>query len=185
MPKSSKPRKQYRPHGINARAHVVAMMGAAALHIDDRTVWALALDSAITSVARGKASQQEWSCIFAAAALLEDLVKAGKARDPDDIVRHAEDACIAITTRYRLGQRAVRAQELAHLPVEIEQLRRKRTEVREELKAVLTSYLKQLDIDPAEVGGASDDDLSELFQSIPLGDDEGLGPMEIAELESK
>ena len=115
MPKSSKPRKQYRPHGINARAHVVAMMGAAALHIDDRTVWALALDSAITSVARGKASQQEWSCIFAAAALLEDLVKAGKARDPDDIVRHAEDACIAITTRYRLGQRAVRAQELADL----------------------------------------------------------------------
>ncbi len=61
------------------------------------------------------ASQQQWSCIFAAAALLEDLVKAGKARDPDDIVRHAEDACIAITTRYRLGQRAVRAQELADL----------------------------------------------------------------------
>jgi hypothetical protein len=30
-------------------------------------------------------------------------------------VRHAEDACIAITTRYRLGQRAVRAQELADL----------------------------------------------------------------------
>lgn len=30
-------------------------------------------------------------------------------------MRHAEDACIAITTRYRLGQRAVRAQELADL----------------------------------------------------------------------
>ncbi len=115
MPKSSKPRKQYRPHGINVTAHVVAMMGAAALHIDDRTVWSLALDSAITSVAQGKATQQEWSCIFAAAALLEDLVKAGNARDPDDIVRHAEDACIAITTRLRNGQRAVRAQELADL----------------------------------------------------------------------
>ena len=115
MPKSSKPRKQYRPRGINTSAHVVAMMGAAALHIDDRTVWALALDSAITSVAQGKASQQQWSCIFAAAALLEDLVRAGKARDPDGIVRAAEDACIAITTRLRGGQRAVRAQELADL----------------------------------------------------------------------
>ena len=52
---------------------------------------------------------------LSAAALVEDLVKAGKASDPDDIVRHAEDACIAITTRYRLGQRAVRAQELADL----------------------------------------------------------------------
>lgn len=61
-------------------AYVVAMMGASALHIDDRTIWALALDSAITSVAQGKASQQQWSCIFAAAALLEDLVKAGKVR---------------------------------------------------------------------------------------------------------
>ena len=115
MPKSSKPRKQYRPHGINARAHVVAMMGASALHIDDRTVWSLALDSAITSVARGNASRQEWSCIFAAAALLEQLVRDGKVRDPDDIVRHAEDACISITTRLRNGQRAVRAQELADL----------------------------------------------------------------------
>ena len=115
MPKSAKPRKQYRPRGINTKAHVVAMMGASALHINDRTIWSLALDSAITSVAQGKATQQEWSCIFAAAALLEDLVKSGKVRDPDDIVRHAEDACIAITTRYRLGQRAVRAQELADL----------------------------------------------------------------------
>ena len=115
MPKSAKPRKQYKPHGVNAQAHLVAMMGAAALHLDDRTVWSLALDSAITSVAQGKASQQQWSCIFAAAALLEDLVRSGKVRDPDDIVRHAEDACIAITTRYRRGQTAVRAQELADL----------------------------------------------------------------------
>ena len=115
MPKSSRPRKQYKPHGINTKAHVVAMMGASALHIDDRTVWALALDSAITSVAQGKASVQQWSCIFAAAALLEQLVRDGKVRDPDGIVRHAEDACISITTRYRLGQRAVRAQELADL----------------------------------------------------------------------
>ena len=91
------------------------MMGAAALHIDDRTVWSLSLDSAITSVAQGKATQQQWSCIFAAAALLEDLVRSGKARDPDGIVQAAEDACIAITTRLRRGQRAVRAQELADL----------------------------------------------------------------------
>ena len=90
-------------------------MGAAALHIDDRTVWSLALDSAITSVAKGKASLQEWSCIFAAAALLEELVRAGKAKDPDGIVQAAEDTCAAIIERLRRGQRAVRAQELADL----------------------------------------------------------------------
>lgn len=115
MPKSAKPRKQYRPRGINTKAHVVAMMGASALHIDDRTVWSLALDCAITGVARGRASRQDWTCIFEAAALLEGLVKVGKAKDPDNVVSRAEDACAAIITRYKQGQRAVRAQELADL----------------------------------------------------------------------
>lgn len=115
MPKSSKPRKQYKPRGVNASAHVVAMMGASALHINDITIWTLELDEAITAVARGKATQDQWTRIFRATALLEQLVRDGKLRDPDGIVPHAEDACIAITTRYRLGQRAVRAQELADL----------------------------------------------------------------------
>lgn len=115
MPRSSKPRKQYRPKGVNLAAHVVAMMGASALHIDDRTVWSLALDCAITGVARGRASRQDWTCIFEAAALLEGLVKVGKAKDPDNIVGRAEDTCIAIISRYKQGQRAVRAQELADL----------------------------------------------------------------------
>ena len=117
MPTSSNPRKQYKPHGINTKAHVVAMMGASALHIDDRTVWSLALDLAITNVAQGKASQQQWSCIFAAIALLEQLVRDGKVRDPDGIVQTAEDTCTEIIERWRRGQRAVRAKELADLRV--------------------------------------------------------------------
>lgn len=115
MPRSAKPRKQYRPKGVNPTAHIMGMMGASALHIDDRTVWSLALDSAITSVAQGKASVQQWSCLFEAAALLEGLVKVGKAKDPDNIVGRAEDTCVAIISRYKQGQRAVRAQELADL----------------------------------------------------------------------
>jgi len=61
--------------------------------------------------------------------------------------------------------------ELAHLPVEIEKLRQQKSKVRQDLKAVLSSYLQQLDMDQEEPGEENADDLSELFQSIQLDDD--------------
>lgn len=63
--------------------------------------------------------------------------------------------------------------ELAHLPIEIEKLRSQKLEVREELKTVLTGYIQALDLEQVEAPD-TDDDLSELFQSIPLGDDEAV-----------
>jgi len=117
MPQSSKPRKAYRPRGVNPQAHLTGMMGAAWLHIDDRTVWSLQLDEAITAVAKGTASQAKWSRIFAAIALLEELARAGKVKDPDGIAAQAEQTCIAILDRYGKRTRAVRAQELSDLRV--------------------------------------------------------------------
>lgn len=77
-------------------------------------------------------------------------------------------------------------QELAHLPVEINELRQKRTEVREELKAVLVSYLEQLDLAAAESEAkVGEDDYSELFQSIPLGEDQTEEPEELEDFEAK
>lgn len=70
-------------------------------------------------------------------------------------------------------------EELAHLPREIEQLRRKKVEVRDELKAVLSAYLRQLDNDQFPLNGEGEDSLSELFQSIPLDEDAGIAPAEI------
>lgn len=61
--------------------------------------------------------------------------------------------------------------ELAHLPLEIEKLRTQKGEVKQELRNVLTGYLKALDLDQ-DRGIDTDDDLSALFQSIPLGDED-------------
>jgi hypothetical protein len=70
--------------------------------------------------------------------------------------------------------------------VEIDTLKQQRLKVREDLKAVLVSYLEQLDGTPAAAAPDSDDDLSELFQSIPLGgDEEEIEAMDVDTLEAK
>lgn len=113
MPRSSRPRKGYRPRGVNPQAHVAALTGAALLSLDDRTVWALELDDAITSVGRGQATLEQWDAIFAAAALAEQLVIDRLAKDPRGVIKAAHQACVDILTR--TGTRAVRASELAAL----------------------------------------------------------------------
>jgi len=57
-------------------------------------------------------------------------------------------------------------EELARLPLEIERLQKKRIEARDELRMVLNSYLHDLDIFPEVEAAETEDDLSELFQSI-------------------
>lgn len=113
MPRSSRPRKAYRPRGVNPQAHVVALTGATLLSLDDRTVWALELDDAITSVGRGQATLEQWDAIFAAAALAEQLVIDRLAKDTQGVIAAAHQACVDILTR--TGTRAVRAGELAAL----------------------------------------------------------------------
>jgi len=61
--------------------------------------------------------------------------------------------------------------ELARLPQEIESLKRRREEVREELRGVLESYLKGLELFTEEDSQDRDEDDSELFQSIVIPED--------------
>lgn len=63
--------------------------------------------------------------------------------------------------------------ELSRLPKEIEELKGRKNKVKEELKAVLNRYLRALDDIPG--GGGSVDDLTDLFESVRLPDEEGLG----------
>lgn len=112
MPRSSRPRKAYRPRGVHPQAHLVAMQGAARLSIDDRTIWALELDAAITAVGRGEATIEQWDAIFAAVALAEQLVIDRLATD-SGVIEAAQEACRAILSRS--GTRAVRSAELAAL----------------------------------------------------------------------
>jgi DivIVA domain-containing protein len=69
--------------------------------------------------------------------------------------------------------------ELAHLPMEIEKLHRQRIKVREELRAMLHSYLEALEIFPGHEKTDREDDLSDLFESILLPDDDSSDPDDI------
>lgn len=103
------------------------------------------------------------TALVAAQRFAEDV----KTRAQEESDRMLEQA-ISEVESYR--QEAER--ELAHLPKEIDALRSQKAEVREELRSVLTTYLSRLDLEPP-VAADDEDDLSELFQSIPL-DEESL-----------
>lgn len=62
--------------------------------------------------------------------------------------------------------------ELSRLPKEIEKLNQQRIKIREELRAMLHSYLDALAIFPEEESAGKEDDLSDLFESILLPDAE-------------
>lgn len=113
MPRSNKPRRRYRPRGVNPTAHLVAILGAALLSLDDRTVWAMELDDAITNVGRAQATEEQWEVVFNAVALAEQLVLDRLALDAGGVIAAAQEACRAILTRS--GTRAVKSTELAAL----------------------------------------------------------------------
>jgi DivIVA domain-containing protein len=62
--------------------------------------------------------------------------------------------------------------ELSRLPQEIEKLNQQRIKVRDELRAILRSYLEALEIFPNQEEAEKEDDLSDLFQKIILPEDE-------------
>jgi BMFP domain-containing protein YqiC len=72
--------------------------------------------------------------------------------------------------------------ELARLPKEIDDLKQKKKEVREELRVTLQSYLSALDAFSNE-DSEKDDDLSDLFQSIQIPDEESVDPDDIDNIE--
>lgn len=115
MPASRKPRKAYRPRPVNRLSHVSTIMGVGLLTLDDRSIWALALDAAITEVARGTATKDHWDEIISAVSLVEELIRMGRADDPSDLVPAAEQAIVDILQRRKEGILAVRASELAAL----------------------------------------------------------------------
>jgi DivIVA domain-containing protein len=72
--------------------------------------------------------------------------------------------------------------ELARLPKEIEKLHQQRIQVREELRAMLNSYLEGLQIFPDHELTEREDDLADLFESILLPDDDTTDPDDISNI---
>ncbi len=72
--------------------------------------------------------------------------------------------------------------ELSRLPKEIDKLHQQRIKVREDLRSMLHSYLEALEIFPDQEGGGKEDDLSDLFESILLPDEEASDPDDIGNI---
>lgn len=72
--------------------------------------------------------------------------------------------------------------ELSRLPKEIEKLHQQRIKVRDDLRAMLHSYLQALEIFPDQESAGKEDDLSDLFESILLPEDENADPDDIGDI---
>lgn len=109
-------RSAYRPRGVNATAHLMAIHGAALLSRDDRTIWALQMRDALDAVREARATKPQWDTIFDSVNLAEELCRMRLASDPSGVIGDAQAACAEIIQRTQTtGKRAARAGELAAL----------------------------------------------------------------------
>jgi hypothetical protein len=116
MSRNAKPRKAYRPKGVNPQAHVMAMLGASRVSVNDRLTWQLALQNAIEAVQKAQAKREEWAEIFDAINLVEQLLIDGYIQDPDKLIEAAQAVCVTVLDRQKAsGVKAARASELATL----------------------------------------------------------------------
>ena len=85
----------------------------------------------------------------------------------DNLRQTSEQEARALLEEARADVKKLRSEakeELSRLPKEIEELQLRKVQVRDELKAILDSYLESLDVS------------SDLFQSIQIPDGEDVGP---------
>ena len=67
-------RSAYRPKGVNPTAHLMAMMGAAALSRDDVLLRAARLRLAVDQACMGQATPADWRQVFDAVNMAEQLI---------------------------------------------------------------------------------------------------------------
>ena len=110
-----KPRKKYRPYGINPQAHMMAMMGACALSPIDVTRRAFRLRECVELAAKGQALQDDWRHVFDCINVVEQLARM-KVVKGLDVLEALQDVVEGIHERHKAtGTRALRFDELAAL----------------------------------------------------------------------
>jgi cell division septum initiation protein DivIVA len=103
-----------------------------------------------------------------------------------DMKKKSEEEADAILEKARADAEKLRRdtyQELARYPKEIERLKLKRAQVREDLRTVLTLCLENLDIFKEDADETEEEDYSDLFQSVMLSDDGTVNSEELAKLD--
>lgn len=108
-------RSSYRPKGVNPIAHLMAMMGAAALSRDDVLRRAMRLRLAVDEACIGRATPDDWRQVFDAVNMAEQLIRmklcAGR-----EVVEGLQETIEAIHDRQRTtGTKALHQAERAML----------------------------------------------------------------------
>lgn len=109
-------RSAYRPKPINPLAYLVARDGVLLMSRDDVIRFSLPLHAAVDSARSGAATADDWRLITAAINVLEQLVRAKVAKDPDNLIGALHDQIGVLMVRIRVSNvRALWADELALL----------------------------------------------------------------------
>lgn len=109
-------RSSYRPRHINPQAYVTAIKGASLLDQSDRNAFNAPVQSAVDSIASGVAGRDHWQTVFDVVNTLEQLFRAGLAKDWREWFEGAQERVVGILDRQReTGSRALYPAELATL----------------------------------------------------------------------
>ena len=104
-------RSSYRPKGINPNAHIMAMMGAAALSTTDVLLRAERVSLSVRQACIGQATAADWRQIFDAVNMAEQFIRM-KLAAGREVVEGLQDLIEAIHDRQRdTGTKALRQAE--------------------------------------------------------------------------
>lgn len=108
-------RSSYRPKGVNPTAHLMAMMGAAALSRTDVLIRAERVRLAVDQACMGQATPADWRQVFDAVNMAEQFIRM-KIAQGKEMVDGLQDTIEAIHDRQRAtGTKALHADERAIL----------------------------------------------------------------------
>lgn len=118
----TKPRKKYRPKGVNLHALTVATMGVRFLSVADIEVRVKPVRDALDLIRSGKGSKEAWQAIFDALNMIEQFgqvpgVIQGNLRE---WVEAQQQTIVTILDRQKEGKRALFASELDDLTALLE-----------------------------------------------------------------
>lgn len=115
MAGNKKPRRPYRPAGVNPRAHIVAMSGAKTLSVDDALVRAERVRLAVEDIVIGLGSKAQWREIFDALNMAEAWSRQGVTQGLDVVIGAQDAVCDLLDRQESNGSTALYPHEIAML----------------------------------------------------------------------
>lgn len=112
----SRKKSKYRPRGVNPLAHLVALQGCTKLVQDDALMFALPAREAVAAICKGNATEEQWTALFVALAISEQLVRQRVAQDTEGAIVATQTTVLDIIEREAMrGTRALYPDEVSRL----------------------------------------------------------------------